>query len=118
MGEIRFYEGASCSQHYIGKISSQVDSTWDLTLKSAPIPDREAQSCTLIDVQKGARVILFDTAYETGDDTCTEIIVKSDIAERCVLSFTEAYVDGEVEVVLHNGKGVQSTVSRIKVQTG
>lgn len=117
MGEIRFYEGTECTQHYIGKISSELDSSWDLTLRAAPVPNGEALSCTLIDVKKGARIMLFDTAENTGEDTCTEIIVKADVEQKCIPRFTAILVDPYVEVKLHGGKGVQGKVSRIQVQS-
>ncbi len=51
MGVIRFYEGPSATQHYIGKLSSDVSQTYDLSLISAPVPNEQALSCTLLEVQ-------------------------------------------------------------------
>jgi len=38
MGEVRFYEGDGCSQHYIGKLNSEFDHEWDLSLLSSRYP--------------------------------------------------------------------------------
>jgi hypothetical protein len=53
MGVIRFYEGPSATQHYIGKLFSDVSQTYDLSLISAPAPNEQALSCTLLEVQPG-----------------------------------------------------------------
>ena len=63
MGEIRFYEGDNCSQHYIGKLNSDFTQSWDLTLISAPVSSETAKSCTLIDVKPGTEIRLYDDTF-------------------------------------------------------
>ena len=115
MGDIRFYEGPECTQHYIGKIVSNVNSDWDLTLISSPIGDGEALSCALIDVKKGVRIRLYNSPVLGDDVGCTEILVKADVENKEIHYFTEGHADDEVEVKVHSGKGEKGRVSRIQV---
>ena len=114
MGEIRFYEGEECTKHYIGKISSDINSDWNLTQNSAPIGDGEALSCALIDVKKGVRIKLYSAPVDS-DASCTEILVKADVADKKVLYFTKGHTDDDLEVKVQPGKGDTGKVSRIQV---
>ncbi len=49
MGVIRFYEGTSATQHYIGKLFSDVSQTYDWGLIRAPVPNEQALSSRLLD---------------------------------------------------------------------
>lgn len=115
MGDIRFYEGPECTQHYIGKIVSHVDSDWNLTLISTPIADGAALSCALINVQRGVRIRLYNSPVLSDDVGCTEILVKADVDNREIHYFTESHTDEEVEVKVHPGSGDRGRVSRIQV---
>ncbi len=118
MGEIRFFEGAGCSQHLIGRIKSEFDHEWDLSLISSPIPSGEVQSCTLIQVQAGAKVRVFDSSFGSPRENCAEIAVLSYVENRCIPSFSEAIADGEVEVRVHNSNGTLGPITRIEMQSG
>jgi hypothetical protein len=116
VGEIRFYEGPECTQHYIGKIVSNVNSEWNLALISSPIADGAAQSCALIDVKKGVRIRLYNAPIANDDAGCTEILVKADVDNKEILYFTEGHTDDEVEVKVHPGQGDVGKVSRVEVR--
>ena len=118
MGIIRFYEGTEATQHYIGKLSSDLSQTYDLSLVSAPIPNGEALSCTLLEVQSGTKSRLFSSSSPSEDAGYTEIIVRSYVEDKCVPYFNADSSDGEVEVQIHQGKGVAGKVSRIEVISG
>ena len=118
MGEVRFYEGDGCSQHYIGKLNSEFDHDWDLSLLSSPVPNGEAKSCTLIQVQAGAKVRVFDSSFGSPQENCAEITVLSYVEDRCIPYFSEAIADGEVEVRVHNSKGTLGPITRIEMQSG
>jgi len=118
MGEIRFFEGAGCSQHLIGRINSEFDHEWDLSLISSPIPNGAVQSCTLIQVQAGAKIRVFDSSYGSSQENCAEIAVLSYVEDRCIPSFSEAIADGEVELRVHNSKGTLGPITRIEMQSG
>ena len=115
MGVIRFYEGTEATQHYIGKLSSDLSKTYDLSLISAPIPNEEALSCTLIDVQPGTKIKLFNSPSQ--DEGYTEIIVRSYVENKCVPYFNVDSSDDQVEVQIHKGKGESGKVSRIEVNS-
>ena len=118
MGVIRFYEGPEATQHYIGKLSSELSRTYDLSLVSAPIADGEALSCTLIDVQPGTKIKLFNSPEPGQDGGYTEIIVRSYVENKCVPYFNVDSSDDQVEVQIHQGKGEPGKVSRIEVHSG
>ena len=117
MGEIRFYEGPECTQHYIGKVSSNINSEWNLSLISAPVGDGEAKSCSLIEVKKGVRVRLYNAPVANDNAGCTEILVKADVDNKEVLYFDANHTDDEVEVKVHPGQGDAGKVSRIEVSS-
>ena len=73
---IRFYEGPSATQHYIGKLSSDVSQTYDLGLIRAPVPNEQAPSGTLLEVQPGTEIRLFDYLDPGQGEGYTEIIVQ------------------------------------------
>lgn len=62
MGVTRFYEGPSAIQHPNGKLSGDVSQTNDLGLIRAPVPNTQALSCTLLEVQAGTKIKLFNTS--------------------------------------------------------
>ena len=115
MGVIRFYEGTEATQHYIGKLSSDLSKTYDLSLISAPIPNEEALSCTLIEVQPGTKIKLFNSSSPSQDEGYTEIIVRSYVENRCVPYFDVDSSDDQVKVQIHKGKGEPGKVARIEV---
>ncbi|MCH8348600.1 MAG: hypothetical protein IH901_08940 [Proteobacteria bacterium] len=117
MGVIRFYEGPEATQHYIGKLSSDLSQTYDLSLVSAPIPNEEALSCTLIEVQPGTKIKLFNSHRPSEDEGYTEIIVRSYVENKCVPYFNVGSSDEQVEVKIHKGKGEPGKVSRIEVHS-
>jgi len=117
MGIIRFYEGAEATQHYIGKLSSDLSQTYDLSSVSAPIPNGEALSCTLLEVQPGTKIKLFNSPTPSQDEGYTEIIVRAYVEDKCVPYFNVDSSDGEVEVQIHKGKGEAGKVSRIEVHS-
>ena len=117
MGIIRFYEGPEATQHYIGKLSSDLSKTYDLSLISAPIPDEEALSCTLIEVQPGTKIKLFNSHSPSQDEGYTEITVRSYVENKCIPYFNVVSSDDQVEVQLHKGKGEPGKVSRIEVHS-
>lgn len=117
MGIIRFYEGAEATQHYIGKLSSDLSQTYDLSSASAPIPDGEALSCTLLEVQPGTKIKLFNSPTPSQDEGYTEIIVRSYVEDKCVPYFNADSSDDEVEVHIHKGKGEAGKVSRIEIHS-
>ena len=116
MGEVRFYEGDGCSQH-IGKLNSEFPHEWDLSLMSAPIPNGEAKSCTLIQVQAGAKIRVYDSSFGSPQENCAEISVLSYVEDRCIPSFSEAIADGDVEVRVHNNQGALGPITRIEMQS-
>lgn len=118
MGVIRFYEGPEATKHYIGKLSSELSKTYDLSLISAPIPNEEALSCTLIEVQPGTKIKLFGSTSPSQDEGYTEITVRSYVENKCVPYFDVDSSDGQVEVQIHKGKGEPGKVSRIEVLSG
>ena len=117
MGTIRFYEGAAATQHYIGKLSSDLTRTYDLSLVSAPIGDGEALSCTLLEVQPGTKIKLFNSATPNPDEGYTEITVRSYVEDKCVPYFNVDASDDDIEVQIHKGKGEAGKVSRIEVHS-
>ena len=117
MGVIRFYEGPSATQHYIGKLSSDVSQTYDLSLISAPVPNEQALSCTLLEVQPGTKIKLFNTPCPSVDEGYTEISVRSYVEDKCVPHFNVDFSDEQVEVQIHQGKGEPGRVSRIEVHS-
>jgi hypothetical protein len=118
MGEVRFFEGAGCSQHLIGRLNSEFDHEWDLSLISSPIPNGQVKSCTLIQVQAGAKVRVFDSSFGTPQENCAEIRILTYVEDRCITSFSEAIADGEVEVRVHNSQGTLGPITRIEMQSG
>lgn len=117
MGVIRFYEGPEATQHYIGKLSSDVAQVYDLSLISAPVPNEQAMSCTLLEVQAGTKIKLYNSPVASADEGCTEITVKTDVAEKCVPYFNANASDDQVEVKIHQGKNEAGKVCRIEVQS-
>ncbi len=115
MGIVRFYEGTEATQHYIGKLSTDLTKTYDLSLISAPIPNEEALSCTLIAVEPGAKIKLFNSPSQ--DAGYTEIIVRAYVENKCIPYFNVDSSDDEVEVQIHKGKGEPGKVSMIEVQS-
>jgi hypothetical protein len=115
MGVIRFYEGPAATKHYIGKLSSDVSQSYDLSLISAPVPNEQALSCTLLEVQPGTRIKLFNSPVPTDGEGCTEITVREFIQEKCVPHFDANASDAQVEVKVHKGKGEPGKVRRIEV---
>ena len=118
MGVSRFYEGPEATKHYIGKLSSELSKTYDLSLISAPIPNEEALSCTLIQVQPGTKIKLFGSPDPSQDEGYTEITVRSYVENKCVPYFNVDSSDEQVEVQIHKGKGEPGKVSRIEVLSG
>lgn len=104
MGVIRFYEGPAATQHYIGKLSSDVSQVYDLSLISAPVPNEQALSCTLLEVQPGTRIKLYSSPVASLDEGCTEIAVRAYIEEKCVPVFNAAASDDQVEVKIQIGR--------------
>ena len=84
MGMINFYEGTEATQHYIGKLSSTLSQTYDLSRASAPIGDGEALSCTLLDVEPGTKIKLFNSASPSQGEGYTEITVRAFVGEKFV----------------------------------
>jgi hypothetical protein len=117
MGVIRFYEGPAATQHYIGKLSSDVSQVYDLSLISAPVPNEQALSCTLLEVQPGTRIKLYNSPVAREDEGCTEITVRAYVGEKCVPAFNTPASDDQVEVKVHRGKGEPGRVCRIEVQS-
>ena len=117
MGVIRFYEGPEATQHYIGKLSSDLSRTYDLSLVSAPIPDGEALSCTLIEVQPGTKIKLFNSPSPSDDEGYMEIVVRSYVENKCVPYFNVDFSDDQVEVQIHKGKGEPGKVARIEIHS-
>lgn len=117
MGVIRFYEGPAATQHYIGKLSSDVSQVYDLSLISAPVPNEQALSCTLLEVQAGTKIKLFNSPVASADEACTEITVRTYVEEKCVPYFNVEASDEQVEVHLHSGKTEPGKVCRIEVHS-
>ena len=117
MGVIRFYEGPAATKHYIGKLNSDFAQTYDLSLISAPVPSEQALSCTLLEVQSGTKIKLFDSPTPSGDEGCTEITVKSYLEDKCIPYFNVSASDDQVDVKIHQGKGAPGKVCRIEVQS-
>ena len=99
------------------KLSSDLSKTYDLSLISAPIPNEEALSCTLIEVQPGTKIKLFNTHSTSEGEGYTEIIVRSYVENKCVPYFNVDSSDDQVEVQIHKGKGEAGKVSRIEVHS-
>ena len=93
MGEVRFFSGAGCSQHLIGRINSEFDHKWDLSLVSSPIPNSAVKSCTLIQAPAGARVRVNDSSSGSPQEDCAEITGLSCVEDRCIPSFSEAIAE-------------------------
>ena len=53
-GEGRLFEGDGCSQHGIGRVSSEFHHQWNLTLIISLIPNGQVKFRTLIQVPAGA----------------------------------------------------------------
>lgn len=117
MGMINFYEGTEATQHYIGKLSSELSQTYNLSLASSPIGDGEALSCTLLDVQPGTKIKLFNSSSPSQGEGYTQITVRAYVENRCVPYFDVDSSDTEVEVLIHKGNGETGKVSRIEVQS-
>ena len=117
MGVIRFYEGPSATQHYIGKLSSDVSQTYDLSLISAPVPNQQALSCTLLEVQPGTKIKLFNSPDPGQGEGYTEITVRSYVEEKCVPQFNVDSSEDQVDVQIHKGKGEPGKVCRIEVHS-
>ena len=117
MGIIRFYEGPAATKHYIGKLSSDLSKIYDLSLVSAPMPNEQALSCTLLEVQPGTKVKLFNSSAPSQDEGYTEIVVRSFVEEKCIPYFNVDASDDQVDVKIHKGKGEPGKVCRIEVQS-
>lgn len=117
MGVIRFYEGPAASQHYIGKLSSDVSQIYDLSLISAPVPNEQALSCTLLEVQPGTKIKLYNSSVVSADEGCTEITVRAYVEDKCVPHLNIAASDDQIEVHVHKGNGELGKVCRIEVQS-
>jgi len=115
MGVIRFYEGLAATKHYIGKLSSDVPQCYNLSLISAPLPNEQALSCTLLEVKPGTRIRLFNSPVPADGEGCTEITVRQFVEEKCVPGFSENLSDSQVEVKVRKGKGEPGKVCRIEV---
>ena len=117
MGIIRFYEGPAATKHYIGKLSSDVSQTYDLSLVSAPMASEQALSCTLLEVQPGTKLKLFNTSAPSQDEGYTEITVRTYVEEKCIPYFNVDASDDLVDVKIHKGKGETGKVCRIEVHS-
>ena len=117
MGIIRFYEGPAATKHYIGKLSSDLSKTYDLSLISAPVPSEQALSCTLLEVQPGTKVKLFNSSAPSQDEGYTEIIVRSYVEEKYIPYFNVDASDDHVDVKIHKGKGESGKVCRIEIHS-
>ena len=115
MGEIRFYEGPEATLHCIGRLSSEVSQLYDLSLISAPVPNQQTHSCTLIGVKPGTKIRLYDSAKPSADEECAEITVRVLVDNKVIPFLNVASSDTEVDVTLRRGQGVQGTVSRIEI---
>ena len=93
MGEVRFCSGAGCSQHLIGRINSEFDHKWDLSLISSPSPNGAVQPCPLMEASAGARVRVNDSSSGSPQENCAEITGLSRVEDRCIPSFSEAIAD-------------------------
>jgi hypothetical protein len=118
LGEIRFYEGDNCSQHYIGKLNSDFTQSWDLTLISAPVSSETARSCTLIDVKPGTEVRLYDDTFGLAQQNSAIIKVMANIQERCIDSFTTPVSGSDVEVTINQNLGELGGITRIELNCG
>ena len=74
-------------------------------------------SCTLLDVEPGTKIKLFNSASPSQGEGYTEITVRAFVENRCVPYFTVDASDDEVEVQVHKGNGEPGRVSRIEVQS-
>jgi hypothetical protein len=117
MGVIRFYEGPAATQHYIGKLSSDVSQIYNLSLISAPVPNEQALSCTLLEVQPGTKIKLYNSPVPSQGEGCTEITVRTYVAEKCVPYFNVSASDDQIEVQVHKGVGEPGKVCRIEVHS-
>ncbi len=117
MGIIRFYEGPAATQHYIGKLSSDLSKTYDLSLSSAPMASEQALSCTLLEVQPGTKVKLFNSSAPSQDEGYTEITIRSYVEEKCIPYFNVDASDDQVDVKIHKGNGETGKVCRIEVHS-
>ena len=115
MGVIRFYEGAAATQHYIGKLSSNVSQVYDLSLISAPVPNEQALSCTLLAVESGTKIKLYSSPVPTADEGCTEITVLTFVEDKCVPYFNVDGSDDDIQVKVHQGDSEPGKVCRIEV---
>ena len=118
MGEVRFYEGDSCTQHYIGKLNSDFTQSWDLSLINAPVSSETAKSCTLIQVKPGTEIRLYDDTFGLSQQNSTVIKILAEVDERCINSFTTALTDSDLEVTINQNLGELGGITRIELNNG
>lgn len=93
--------------------------TYDLTEPGKPVPDDEASSCTLVDVEAGTVIEVFNSSSGKVEDGYTTITVTENFSGPFIIATFEKDQAGTGFTVEHNGKGsVDGKVSLIKITAG
>jgi len=117
-GEIRFMEGAKCTQNHKGETSDAPGQ--DINFKKEKYKKKgfdndDAKSLALFNVRAGTRVRVYDDPDGKTKDDWTDIIVKRYVQELCVNSFERVYENADVKVTWHENNGLDGKVSHVKV---
>ncbi len=99
-------------------VSTEVSKSYNLTQSGQPVPHDEARSCTLVDVEGGTLIEVYNSPSGKAEDGYTTIKVLNSFTGPIIGSFQTDQITTDY-VVAYSGKGdVDGKVSLIKIAAG
>jgi hypothetical protein len=100
-------------------ISTEVSKSYDLTQSGQPVPNNEASSCSLVDVEAGTIIEVYNHNEGKTEDGYTTIKVLNNIIGPMIIGSFQTDQIAPDYVVDYNGQGeVNGKVSLIKITAG
>lgn len=115
---IVFWEGNNGEQDG-WPVSTEVSKSYNLTTSGQPVPNDEARSCSLVDVEAGTLIEVYNSPSGKVEDGYTKIEVKNSFTGPVIIgSFQTDQITTDY-VVDYSGKGdVDGRVSLIRITAG
>ena len=115
---IVFWEGNDGEQNG-WPVSTAVSKSYNLTTSGQPVPNDEARSCTLVDVEAGTLIEVYNSPSGKVEDGYTKIEVKNNLSGPVIIGSFQTEQLTPDYVVDYSGKGdVDGKVSLIKITAG
>lgn len=101
-------------------ITTEKTGTFDLTKSSQPVPNDETRSCTLVDVEAGTVIEVYNSPSGNAEDGWAKIEVLQNLTDTFIVASFEKDQIGPNVVVDYTGKEGQldGKVSLIKITAG